>query len=51
MYLDNPMSVAYEAAKTAHFGNHPLGNSILGTVDSITGALGRPDARLLRPAV
>src|SRR6516165_12305421 len=36
MYLDNPMSVAYEAAKTAHFGKHPLGNSILGTVDSIT---------------
>ena len=36
MYLDNPMSVAYEAAKTAHFGHHPLGNSILGTVDSIT---------------
>ncbi len=35
MYLDNPMSVAYEAAKTAHFGAHPLGNSILGTVDSI----------------
>ena len=37
MYLDNPMSVAYEAAKTAHFGAHPLGNSILGTVESITG--------------
>jgi predicted Zn-dependent peptidase len=37
MYLDNPMSVAYEAAKTAHFGTHPLGNSILGTVESITG--------------
>ena len=36
MYLDNPMSVAYEAAKTAHFGAHPLGNSILGTVESIT---------------
>jgi predicted Zn-dependent peptidase len=35
MYLDNPMSVAYEAAKTAHFGSHPLGNSILGTVESI----------------
>lgn len=35
MYLDNPMSVAYEAAKSAHFGTHPLGNSILGTVDSI----------------
>jgi predicted Zn-dependent peptidase len=36
MYLDNPMSVAYEAAKTAHYGAHPLGNSILGSVESIT---------------
>ena len=36
MYMDNPMSVAYEAAKATHFGGHPLGNSILGTVDSIT---------------
>src|SRR4029077_19572949 len=36
MYLDNPMSVAYEAAKTAHFGAHPLGQSILGTVESIS---------------
>ena len=36
MYLDNPMSVAYEAAKMAHYGGHPLGNSILGTVESIT---------------
>jgi predicted Zn-dependent peptidase len=36
MYLDNPMSVAFESAKAAHFGGHPLGNSILGTVDSIT---------------
>jgi predicted Zn-dependent peptidase len=35
MYLDNPMSVAYEAAKAAHFDKHPLGNSILGTVESI----------------
>jgi predicted Zn-dependent peptidase len=35
MYLDNPMSVAYEAAKSAHFGEHPLGNSILGTIESI----------------
>ncbi|MEO6810049.1 MAG: pitrilysin family protein [Isosphaeraceae bacterium] len=35
MYQDNPMSVAYEAAKAAHFGTHPLGQSILGTVDSI----------------
>jgi predicted Zn-dependent peptidase len=37
MYLDNPMSVAYDAAKAAHFGLHPLGQSILGTVDSISG--------------
>jgi predicted Zn-dependent peptidase len=36
MYLDNPMSVAYDAAKAAHFGGHSLGQSILGTVDSIT---------------
>lgn len=36
MYLDSPMSVAYEAAKAAHFGDHPLGQSILGTVESIT---------------
>src|SRR4051794_11780845 len=35
MYLDNPMSVAYEAAKAAHFAPHPLGQSILGTVESI----------------
>jgi predicted Zn-dependent peptidase len=36
MYLDNPMSVAYEAAKAAHFGPHPLGQSILGTIESIS---------------
>jgi predicted Zn-dependent peptidase len=35
MYLDSPMSVAYDAAKAAHFGGHPLGQSILGTVESI----------------
>ena len=37
MYLDNPMSVAYDAAKEVHFGPHPLGQSILGTVASIEG--------------
>src|SRR3954454_21081501 len=37
MYLDNPMSVAYDAAKEVHFGPHPLGQSILGTVASIAG--------------
>jgi predicted Zn-dependent peptidase len=35
MYLDNPMMVAYEAAKAAHFAPHPLGQSVLGTVESI----------------
>ncbi len=44
MYLDNPMSVAYEAAKSAHYGAHPLGNSILGSVESIT-ALKAPEMR------
>ena len=48
MYLDSPMSVAYEAAKAAHFGGHPLGQSILGTVDSITDLPVDEDARLLR---
>src|SRR3954452_7479986 len=37
MYQDMPMSVAYDAAKAAHFGPHPLGQSILGTVESIDG--------------
>src|ERR1700722_5445754 len=36
MYLDSPMSVAYEAAKATHFGGHTLGQSILGSVESIT---------------
>lgn len=35
MYDDNPMMVAYEAAKAAHFGRHPLGGSVLGTIESI----------------
>jgi predicted Zn-dependent peptidase len=37
MYQDIPMSVAYDAAKEVHFGPHPLGRSILGTVESIEG--------------
>lgn len=37
MYQDNPMSVAYDAAKALHFGPHPLGQSILGSVESIEG--------------
>jgi predicted Zn-dependent peptidase len=37
MYQDIPMSVAYDAAKAAHFGPHPLGQSIVGTVASVEG--------------
>src|SRR5262245_50173722 len=36
MYEDQPMWCAYDNAKKAFFADHPLGNSILGTVDSIT---------------
>jgi predicted Zn-dependent peptidase len=35
MYEDQPMWSAYDAAKRAYFADHPLGNSILGSVDSI----------------
>ncbi|MBI3823281.1 MAG: insulinase family protein [Planctomycetes bacterium] len=36
MYDDQPMWCAYDNAKKAFFADHPLGNSILGTADSIT---------------
>jgi predicted Zn-dependent peptidase len=35
MYEDQPMWSAYDQAKQAYFADHPLGNSILGTVESI----------------
>jgi predicted Zn-dependent peptidase len=35
MYEDQPMWSAYDHAKRAFFADHPLGNSILGTPDSI----------------
>lgn len=38
MYQDQPMHVAYENAMLTHFKGHPLGVSILGTLDSV-GAL------------
>lgn len=38
MYMDNAMSVAYEAARELHFTPHPLGRSVLGTLESV-GAL------------
>ncbi|HXG09146.1 MAG TPA: pitrilysin family protein [Gemmataceae bacterium] len=40
MYDDQPMWSAYDQAKRLYFANHPLGNSILGTKESI-GALTR----------
>lgn len=36
MYEDQPMWSAYDHAKKAYFADHPLGNSILGTPQSIT---------------
>ncbi len=38
MYQDQPMHVAYEHAMLTHFAGHPLGVSILGSLDSV-GAL------------
>jgi predicted Zn-dependent peptidase len=40
MYEDRPGFVAYDRARRAHFGAHPLGNSVLGTAQSV-GALTR----------
>ncbi|HEV3136917.1 MAG TPA: pitrilysin family protein [Pirellulales bacterium] len=36
MYEDQPPFGADEKCKAAHFGSHPLGRSVLGTVQSIT---------------
>jgi predicted Zn-dependent peptidase len=36
MYEDQPMWSAYDHAKRVYFADHPLGNSILGTPESIT---------------
>src|SRR5204863_9311298 len=40
MYDDQPMWCAYDNAKKAFFGEHPLGSSVLGTKESV-GALSR----------
>src|SRR6476646_7813902 len=40
MYEDMPTSAAFEKARVAYFAGHPLGNSILGTKESV-GALMR----------
>jgi predicted Zn-dependent peptidase len=36
MYEDQPSAVAAELARKAYFAEHPLGNSVLGTAQSIT---------------
>ena len=36
MYDDQPMMSAFDRAKRVYFADHPLGNSILGTKESIT---------------
>lgn len=38
MYADSPMWLAYERAMRIHFADHPLGNSVLGSEESV-GAL------------
>ena len=35
MYEDQPGSMAFEHARRLHFGEHPLGNSVLGTKESV----------------
>ena len=36
MYDDRPMSQLWDALKTQYYGAHPLGQSVIGTVQSIT---------------
>ena len=35
MYEDSPGSTAWDHARRLHFADHPLGNTILGTMDSV----------------
>jgi predicted Zn-dependent peptidase len=37
MYEDQPMMAAYDRAKRVYFADHPLGNTILGTKESVAG--------------
>jgi predicted Zn-dependent peptidase len=37
MYQDQPMWCAYEGIMREHFGSHPLGNSVLGSNESVGG--------------
>ena len=52
MYQDQPTWVAYEGVMREHFANHPLGNSVLGSIASVSGLtrskmLGYFDSRYL----
>jgi predicted Zn-dependent peptidase len=44
MYADSPTWTAYERAMRLHFTDHPLGNSVLGTKETV-GALSPTDMR------
>jgi len=44
MYQDQPMWTAYESIMREYFGNHSLGNSVLGTTGSV-GGLSRDDMK------
>ena len=50
MYDDQPPFGADEKCKAAHFGRHPLGRSVLGTVQSITDLPVERHAAILRIA-
>ena len=49
MYEDQPPFGADDKCKAAHFGRHPLGRSVLGTVAEHRRPAGRGHARLFRP--
>jgi predicted Zn-dependent peptidase len=36
MYADMPSAAAFDKAREAYFAGHPLGNSVLGTTESVT---------------
>lgn len=39
LYLDRPAHVLFEAVMADHFGSHPMGNSVLGTKESVGGLM------------
>ena len=51
MYLDDPGHRLYERLMEAHFANHPLSLSVLGTAESIHEAGAGPDGGVFQPAI